>query len=148
MSTALERYRELEEELRKLRLKQGVGVDVEAPIIELMTDTWWLLTDTEQAMIDAEGSTCWPHRAQCCCGTVTTQAPRTVVSYFIPNCPTRSTIWCFDPHAAPCGQPCIVGINSNWPQGVEVEDVHGAIGKSGRHCPRGCYAGTTSAGVR
>ncbi len=139
MSTPLERYRELEEELRKLRIEHDVGSDAEDPVIEEMTDVWWRLTKAEQAWIDAEGPTCWPRRRTCDCGTETTQAPREVVSYSIPNCHAKSTLWYFDPHNAPCGQPCLMGINGNWPLGAGVDDVHGAITKRGRDCPRGCY---------
>ena len=64
--TAMERYRELEIKLRKLR----VAADVEPPskaerdeedhLLEQMEKVWWELTEEEQELLNQEGPVTFP----------------------------------------------------------------------------------------
>lgn len=54
----LPRYRQLEVELRRIRVKHGKGSEEEAPVIYEMVRLWDQLSQAERDMLDLEGPTC------------------------------------------------------------------------------------------
>lgn len=59
-SEAMQSYRRLEDELRKVRSRHTLGSVHEDPILEEMARLWWLLTDNEREVLDREGPTSDP----------------------------------------------------------------------------------------
>ena len=60
MGTPMEDYRECERQLTHLRELVGLGGPDEAAIQHKAAAIWWQLSETERAMLDAEGPTCFP----------------------------------------------------------------------------------------
>jgi hypothetical protein len=59
-SEAMQSYRKLEDELRRVRSRHALGSVHEDPILEEMARLWWLLTESERETLDREGPTCDP----------------------------------------------------------------------------------------
>lgn len=57
-SEMMNRYRILEDDLRRVRSENAFGSAKEEPVLEEMTRLWWLLSDSERETLDREGPTC------------------------------------------------------------------------------------------
>lgn len=60
MKTHYEFYKDMEKQLLWCRLAFGPGSKEENPIVDIMCDTWYKLTNEEQDKLNGEGAKCFP----------------------------------------------------------------------------------------